>query len=126
MLRGRQPPQHALSPQDNDKGIKNKMKSNNIVYLFNRENPHTHTAQIEIGLLMLRRQHLRDFEIESIPYDSDRFPTPHLVLAQFDGVRFAFDLLDGYNMSLTFLERFLPEVDVYYKRKRNTPARFAV
>lgn len=44
MLRGRQPPQHALSPQDNDKGIKNKMKSNNIVYLFNRENPHTHTA----------------------------------------------------------------------------------
>lgn len=80
----------------------------------------THTAQIEIGLRMLRKQHKLDFKIKSIPYNPDEFPTPHLVMVQFNGVKFAFDMLDGYNLNLKELEKFLSNVDVYYKRSCNT------
>jgi hypothetical protein len=74
-----------------------------------------HIDQVVSGFLMLAAQGLIDIETSIV--EKGRLPIPHLVEVELgDGKRIAYDLLDGYNWDEALVERYLGEVDYYFKR----------
>lgn len=87
----------------------------NYVRLVSRS---AHTGIIITGFLMLREQKIIDFDfVEDFLPDLSGFPTEHILEANINGKRLAFDTFDGSeNMQNEATLEYIKNLDFYFKR----------
>lgn len=73
-----------------------------------------HISSIIAGFLMLQNE--EKIELKIVINEQDIVPHNCLALAEIEGIKIAFDTLDGYNWDQNLLEKFLEKVDYYFKR----------
>lgn len=73
-----------------------------------------HISSIVAGFLMLQNE--KKIELKIVINEQNIVPHNCLALAEIEGIKIAFDTLDGYNWNQDLLENFLEKVDCYFKR----------
>lgn len=76
--------------------------------------PHVHQVVAGFTLLGARRELEVTFDV--VPADAAPLGSAHLLLAEVDGRRVGYDMLDGYNLPAERLEGAVASVDLYFKR----------
>lgn len=94
-------------------------KMNKLKIISSRPHIGQHISQIIAGFLSLREKGCLDFNID-VCYDKIiPFPVPHLVEAEIEGRRIAFDMCDGYG-NIDAIKAYIDNVDYYFKRSFST------